>query len=185
MKNILLICLIMVLGALSAYGQGHSSEVYPKQASIEHNDAVKKFSRDVVSFFGRSPMFGGLQQRGMDVNQFANITTIGHENVAILSQMGNWNIGMIDIEGNNNRTTLEQRGDRLYSQLDVNGNFNRLNVRQDGTDLQNFIYLSGNGLDFGLTQTNSGLQLMQSNPGSIPLTIQHSGRSIPIIIHNQ
>jgi len=184
MKTFILILLLAGTLAISTKAQKLDREIYPKQASIEHNDAVKSFSGDFVSFFSNSPILGNLQQMSMDANQVANIRTIGDENMAILSQMGVSNIGIINILGNENNASLEQRGNRLFSVLDIRGNSNSLDVLQDGMDLQNFLQITGSGLAFDVHQTNAGLQLMQSGMGSIPMSIQQTGRSIPIIISN-
>lgn len=184
MKTYILTMLLVGLFAISTQAQKLDREIYPKQASIEHNEAVKSFSGDFVSLFTNSSILGNLQQMSMDANQIANIRTIGDENMAALSQMGVSNIGIINILGNDNNASLEQRGDRLFSILDIRGNRNSLDMLQDGMDLQNFLQITGSDMAFDVQQTNAGLQLMQTGFGSMPISIQRSGRSIPIIISN-
>jgi len=184
MKNLLLTALITILAGSLALAQTQREEIYPQQASIKHNQAVKKFSRDYVTLFANSSLLGNLQQGIMDVNQMAKIGIYGNENTAYLEQNGNWNIGLINIEGNNNEASLNQQGNRLYSNLNLIGDYNKLDVLQDGTNLQNYIQLRGNNLSFNVEQTNSGLQLLQNGARSIPLRIQQTGGIIPIIIEN-
>lgn len=184
MKTFLLTMLMVGMLTISSQAQKLDREIYPEQASIEHNEAVKSFSGDFVSLFTNSSVLGNLQQMSMDANQIANIQTFGDENFAMLNQMGVSNIGVINILGNENNASLEQQGDRLFSILDIRGNRNSLDMLQDGVDLQNFLQITGSGMAFDVQQTNAGLQLMQTGVGSMPMYIQRSGRSIPIIISN-
>jgi len=184
MKNLMLTALITVFAGSLALAQTQREEVYPQQASIEHNQAVKTFSRDYVTLFANSSLLGYLQQGLMDVNQIGKIGVSGNNNTAYLEQNGNLNIGLINITGNNNEANLDQQGNRLYSNLNLIGNYNKLDVLQVGINLQNYIQLRGDNLSFNVEQTNSGLQLMQNGAHSIPLKIQQTGRIIPLIIQN-
>ncbi len=186
MKNITLVIVIWGLAYIMAFGQQKDTniEVYPEQASIEHNDAVKNFSRDFVTAF---PAFNGLNSLGgslLSINNTASINMLGSDNIAGISQQGYNILGEINIDGDNNNTQLIQKGLNLSSNINIEGNFNEFGMTQLGIGLQNNIQISGSNLQFNALHTNFGFQLQQQGVGSVPLSIQNTGRSIPIIIEN-
>ena len=186
MKTITLLIAIWGIACAIAFGQEQQTqkEVYPQQASIEHNEAVKTFSRDFVTAF---PAFNGLNSLGSSlsgINNTANINMMGSDNIAGISQRGYNILGGINIEGDNNTTQLTQMGLNLSSNINIEGNFNEFGMTQLGIGLQNNVQISGSNLQFNALQTNFGFQLQQQGMGSIPLSIQTTGRSVPIIIQN-
>jgi len=186
MKNITSLIAIWGLAFTMAFAQdkGTNSEVYPEQASIEHNEAVKNFSRDFVTAF---PAFSGLNSLGgilSGMENSASINMAGSDNIAGISQRGYNILGRINIEGDNNNMQLIQTGLNLSSNISIDGNFNEFGMTQLGVGLQNNIQISGSNLQFNALHTNFGFQLQQQGMGSIPLSIQTTGRSVPIIIQN-
>jgi hypothetical protein len=185
-KNITLFVFIWGMALTTAFSQSKNvnKEVYPVQASIEHNEAVKNFSRDYITAF---PAFNGLNNLGGTLSSMENtaiINMIGSDNNAGISQRGYNIMGVINIEGSNNNTQLIQTGLNLSSNINVEGNFNEFGMTQLGIGLQNDIQISGSNLQFNALHTNFGFQLQQQGIGAVPLSIQNTGRSIPIIIKN-
>lgn len=186
MKTLLFtIALILTLATGAASQQNTKPEVYPRQVSIEHNDAVQHFSRDfVTSLYGRNAVLNLSSLMG-SVNNLASVNLIGDQNTAVLSQLGSGNIGLINVIGNYNETSLTQEGNNLFAQLGIKGDNNSLEFDQSGSYNGAAFLLFGNGLDYKATQTDAGMQLFQGGGTSIPFTIQRTGRTIPIIIsHN-
>lgn len=183
MKNLMFAMLITAFTAGVVMAQ-ETEEVYPQQSSIVHNDAVISFSQDYVITNPNNYLPSFFQDADTDINQIGNISITGNYNIAYLSQIGNQNIGMINIEGDNNEANLNQMGSSLYSNLNLIGNYNRLDVLQEGSDLQNYIKIGGNNLQFSVEQDNLGLELTEIGSSTIPISIQHTGEIIPIIIEN-
>lgn len=177
-----LVALFLFFGFLisSAFGQS-SQEVYPKQVHIEHNDAVKSFSKDYVSLFRTSDL--GLFA-DHENGSIGNISVTGSENVSFLLQQGYGIKGFIDVVGDHNLTSLQQQGGDLMSTLDIQGNQNQMDMTQQGFGLSNSIQLFGSGSNIDAMHTSQGLFLQQSGPGVIPLTIEQKGRPSPLIIRN-
>jgi len=165
--------------------ESKKQEIYPKQVSIEHNDAVQHFSRDfVTSLYDRSQALN-LQTLSSSFNNIASVYMMGDENTAVLKQLGSGNIGLINIWGSYNETSLTQEGQNLFAQLGIKGNGNTLEFDQSGSYNGAVFFLLGDGMDYKASQTNAGMQLLQGGATSIPFSIQHTGGTIPIIIsHN-
>jgi len=178
----LILALFWVTGSL-CYGQKQNREVYPEQVSINHNDAVKKFSRDFVSTMHQYQGVMDMNSMMLGINNAAYVSQVGNDNTAILYQKGNGNVGIIDMEGNGNSSELNQNGNYLLSLLKLKGNYNSLDFDQSGNRLGAMFYLEGQGLNFDAVQNESGMQLLQGG-SSIPLLIRHSGGTTPIIISN-
>ena len=184
-KTILLIVIWGIAWTMAiAQNQQNRKEVYPKQASIEHNDAVKNFSSDFVTAFSGLDLFHDLGFSLSGMNNTGSIDVLGSNNISVLSQQGYNIFGDINIEGDNNTTQLNQAGLNLSSVIDIMGDHNSLGMTQFGIGLQNHLQISGTNLQFNALHTNFGFQLQQQGVGSIPLTIQNTGNSIPIIITN-
>ncbi|HEX6982044.1 MAG TPA: hypothetical protein VF181_04730 [Balneolaceae bacterium] len=183
MKTLILFILMSTAIASASMAQKTDREIYPKQVSIEHNEAVKSFSGDFVTAFLSNFSLADLQQASKS-SLFSSINMIGNENVAFLIQEGLNNAGMINILGRKNEAKLSQRGQNLFSILNLFGNYNNFEMVQQGTGLQSYLNLGGSGLNFEAFQTNSGMTLIQRGPGAIPLTIHQTGQAIPIIIRN-
>jgi len=190
MKTLILTFSILLSTALLASAQQSTQsskpEVYPKQVSIHHNDAVQHFSRDFLT----SRAFGnGLNLFSMmsdvNFNNLASVNQRGNENTAVLSQVGSGNVGIINVIGNNNDTNLSQNGNNLYALLGIDGNGNSLDFSQTGSYNGAAFLLYGNGMDYKASQSNAGIQLMRGGGTTIPFSISHSGPTVmPIIIHH-
>src|SRR5699024_3006447 len=160
------------------------TEVYPQQSSIEHNPAVKTFSKDFVSTLSESRLTPGAQYPGNEFNNIALVEILGSDNITALSQQGYDITGSVNVVGNKNHTAFSQTGSDLYSMLRIEGNLNEFDMRQYGSGLQNDILLRGTDTNFGVYQDNFGLNISQTGMGTIPLSIRHTGRAVPIIIEN-
>lgn len=159
-----------------------NQEVYPQQASIEHNQAVKDFSREYFSAMGNNSSFN-LQQLS-DGTSYALVNMEGSKNNAYLSQNGYGITGLMDISGSDNQSSMYQSGANLQSILEIEGHANQFNMMQTGNNIQNHFQIYSSGTNFEVQQNNSGMQFRQSGTGSIPLSIQQTGSSRPIIIQN-
>lgn len=184
MKYYLLTVLLLTVLGFSALGQSLNQEVYPQQASIEHNKAVQSFSSDYLSTFGIGSSWNSMNHLISGNGSTGIIGVNGSENVTLLSQLGYNITGVIDINGSGNHASVQQRGSNLLSMLSIVGNNNQFDMTQEGSDLQNYFKIYGSGSNFEAHQTNAGMNFKQSGSGSIPLSIQQRGRPSPIIIRN-
>src|SRR5690625_2260982 len=147
MKTLFLPVLFCELIISSAWGQ-EVKEVYPQQSSIEHNRAVKNFSKDFVLTLPESRLSPGTQYPGNEFNNIALIEISGSDNITALSQQGYGITGSVNVMGSKNRTDFSQAGSDLYSMLRIEGNLNEFDMRQYGTGLQNNILLRGSDTNF-------------------------------------
>ncbi|MDZ7691748.1 MAG: curlin repeat-containing protein [Balneolaceae bacterium] len=172
---------LLLSATLPAYGQRAEAEVYPEQVSINHNDAVKSFSRDFVTTLSRrnsANMFGS----NFDISNMAAINVWGDGNTAFFNQQGAGLLGAINVFGDENQASLSQSGSNLVSILTISGDYNHFDMTQQGVGLNNALFLIGSGLNFDAVQTNSGFELRQGGQTSIPISIQHTGQLPPLII---
>lgn len=173
-----------VISISTALGQISEKEVYPKQASINHNEAVKNFSKGFVSNYWGGAFIDSEFELGSGFNKTATINVMGSDNISILSQYGYGLTGVMNIQGSNNKTSLSQTGTDLMSILNIEGSHNEFNMNQYGSGLSNFVNVSGLGLQFDARHTNYGFEMTQQGVNSIPLSIQQTGRTVPITIKN-
>ncbi|MGM0589421.1 MAG: hypothetical protein ACQETE_13450 [Bacteroidota bacterium] len=167
-----------------AYAQDLNREVYPKQSSIEHNQAVKSFSSDYLLLTEGNSSRIGISAMLDRAHNIASINMGGQENMAQIIQQGLALYGLIVIEGLDNQVSLLQQGADLQSTINMQGNHNQFDMIQRGEGLHNYIDISGMGLQYNAIQTNGGFQLQQQGQGSIPIRIEHSGTMIPVRIDN-
>lgn len=177
----LILYLIFIGVFISAAIAQENQEIYPQQASIDHNQAVKNFSSDYMSALQNNSQLN-LQQLSDGISS-ALINVEGNENLTVLSQQGYGIVGLIDIKGHNNQTSMQQNGSNLLSVLEIEGHSNKFDMKQTGNNLQNYFQIFSSDANFELQQNNSGMQFRQSGTGTIPLSIQQSS-SKPIIIRN-
>lgn len=181
MKPLLFTALTLAILAAAVPALGQRSEVYPEQVSIQHNEAVKSFSRDFVTMLPGASSSDFLNG-DFSINNMAAISIWGDENQATLNQQGYGILGYINIDGDENQARFNQSGTNLNSILTISGDANQFDMVQDGSGLSNGFLLIGSGLQFDVTQTNSGFELNQNGQSSIPFSIQHTGQLPPIII---
>jgi hypothetical protein len=176
------IVLLWLMFVWPIQSQGLNKEVYPKQAAIEHNQAVKRFSRDFVltTESSRAPI--GMQAMLRSINNVAGIRIRGEENITVLQQEGAGLIGFMNVRGDGNDILVQQEGYDLLSLVNIRGNANRLTVSQQGLGLQHYLQISGSGLQFDARQTQRGFVLEQHGYGSIPMTIEQTGGMVPLQI---
>lgn len=181
-KMFLILCLCGAVVART-HAQQHNENLSIKQIAQGNNAGLNALTDDdlwgVVASF---PFLADLQQAAIDANQVAKINVVGNLNTAVLTQFGFNNVGIINIIGNENDAALTQEGSDLLSILNIQGNLNELSVTQDGETLQNYIEVNGDGISFNVLQNNMGL--IYSQDGAVPITIERTGRIVPIIITN-
>lgn len=178
-----LFTLIILLGGLlasAAPAQELDGEIYPEQVTAPPHMVAQNLNGPP---FGASSLVE-LQQLVTDAGNMAAVNLTGLQNAAILSQFGYGNAGFITITGRYNQASLNQNGTGLLSIVDIEGDFNRFDMMQKGDDLQNHFRIYGFGLHFEAYQSNLGMELIQAGIGSIPLSIQQTGRPSPIVITN-
>lgn len=179
--------LVLISGGLfasTAAGQNSVQEVYPAQVSIDHNDAVESFSGTYISTLSGSPLQDIWRKGERSSGHLAVVHLTGVENTAVLTQEGYGISGLIEIGGAFNEARLEQRGADLLSILNIRGNANQFDMTQLGRGLQNYFNIYGSRQDLDVMQTNRGMRLTQTGTGSVPFSIQQTGRPSPIIISN-
>lgn len=184
MKVILLVAVLSLASLLTVSAQESDREVYPEQVSIEHNEAVKNFSSDFVSSFPTTGLFDNSALTLLGVNNLAALNVQGSENLTVLNQQGYGIFGGINILGDSNKASLSQSGSDLMSILDIRGDYNIFDMTQQGIGLKNIVFVLGSGLQFDALHTNAGFELNQVGAGSIPLSIEQKGTTVPIIIEN-
>ena len=183
MKKVLFLLIIIIGSFFETFAQEIDEGIYINQVTEREYTALNATTEDdFFGFFSTIPFISELQQHAIDASQVAGIKITGNQNIAEISQFGSGNFGILHIDGDDNQAGLVQKGTGLLSVLNVTGNANNMHILQDGNALQNYIEVKGNGINFDVRQTNSGLVYTQSGP--IPITIERTGRRVPIIITN-
>ena len=109
--NIALIFLLVLATQLHAQNTQNNNRdvnVFPEQVSIDHNEAVERFSRDLTLILTKQ--LTGAEALNDAVNsadQVAIIDQFGDNNVAEIFQSGFGNFAKIDIKGNRNNATID------------------------------------------------------------------------------
>lgn len=183
MKSLLLNFLLSTFIISISTAQGINREVFPRQVSIEHNQAVRTFSRDFATAFSNNFIATKPDRAFADFSQLSAINILGDANYASLLQKGFNNAGIINIRGNRNEAKVKQQGQYLFSIVNLLGDDNQLTMNQQGVGQISYLQLMGSGINFDAFQSSSGMKLIQSGTG-IPLIIQHRGRPLPIIIRS-
>ncbi|MFN1833970.1 hypothetical protein AB2B38_001810 [Balneola sp. MJW-20] len=187
MKTILTF-IVLIFGSTSLlFAQAGREEIYPDQVSINHNDAVKQFSRLFVSDFFRQ---GGFSRDASDLvgdsNRLSDVSIYGNNNTAEIAQLGLYNYANVGIYGNGNSVDIQQNGLNLAATLKLMGENNEFNLSQSG---QNNTYYGVMLLaDQIINRTQSGMNntLVEFGIGSIPLNISQTGDAMQLIIdYNQ
>lgn len=184
MKAFIFTIIFIVSITTTPHAQNSDREVYPRQVSIEHNEAVKNFSTDFITAYPAGSALANLKEISEGTSLFSSINMIGNDNLALLLQKGYNTASIINIFGNANVATINQRGYDLLSILNIKGNSNQFNMVQQGSGLDSEIYVLGSEMNISAFQNHKGMNLIQRGAGVIPLSIHHSGRSIPIFIRN-
>lgn len=189
MKTLILLFVVIGLSVPGVQAQVNIEQILPNENSApssvtrDFNNGTLFTSEDLLGIFANSKFISGIQRLIIDVNQVAKIKMVGSGNYTTLTQSGISNVGIININGNSNITRLNQVGSGLLSAIKIHGNSNTLEVDQIGDNLQNLILLDGTDLNFDVNQNANGVHLTQTG-SSIPLQIESSGRTVPIIISN-
>lgn len=187
MKNIVIVLMFIGLLTSIAVAQGveQESEVYPEQASIEHNSAVKAFSQKYASL-GRI-ISGNFSVADFinPANQLAIISQIGNDNYSQITQSdGGSNVALISIVGDDNEASVDQYGYDNFASLNIFGNSNRYSLDQIGN---NNTFLGGirdNGYESSYTQRGNGIRLELQGRNPMGLIIEQTGQGFGIIIEN-
>jgi hypothetical protein len=176
--------MIILFIPTSVIAQDSNKEVYPEQVSIEHNEAVKKFSKDYVLTRPGFLSVGETSPSALGLSNLAEINVLGSENIITLKQLGTGLVGYMDIKGDLNEASIFQKGTNLESILQIQGNANQFDLLQEGVDLANNFEIIGSGMSFDAVQTNTGFELNQTGVGAIPLSIEQIGGVVPIRIES-
>lgn len=188
MKSAIAISLFVLIAGfnqLHAQKADREVDIFPEQVSIDHNEAVKRFSRDFVTTLSdRKNQRGALEDATGSANQVAIINLIGTGNTANITQSGIGNFALIDITGNDNDADVEQRGRSNQALLNIIGNNIGVGLSQLGNE--NFFSrtFTQNGFSGDFLQVGSGLNLQVSGSNGIPLIIEQRGQGAGVIIEN-
>lgn len=184
--HILLITFITGIVSVTAQTADRDVNVFPEQVSIEHNEAVERFSRDLTLILTKQ--LTGAEALNDAVNsadQVAIINQFGDNNVAEIFQSGFGNFARIDIEGNRNIAGIEQRGDENQAFLGIIGNDNVISLLQEGNNNIFNRTFTESGFNAGpFVQTGNNLNIQVTGSGGIPMIIEQTGQGAGIIIRN-
>ena len=182
--NIALIFMLVLATQLHAQNTQNNKRdvnVFPEQVSIDHNEAVERFSRDLTLILTKQ--LTGAEALNDAVNsadQVAIIDQFGDNNVAEIFQSGFGNFAKIDIKGNRNNASIEQDGNNNRALLNIFANDNDISLLQDGS---NNTFNSDAGLNHDVSQIGNNLSIQTRGIG-IPLRIEQTGQGAGIIIEN-
>jgi hypothetical protein len=188
--NIALIFLLVLATQLHAQNTQNNNRdvnVFPEQVSIEHNEAVERFSRDLTLILTKQ--LTGAEALNDAVNsadQVAIIDQFGDNNVAEIFQSGFGNFAKIDIKGNRNNARIDQDGNNNRALLNIFANDNVISLLQEGNN--NFI--EGNFREDGFapaepfSQIGNNLNIQVTGSGGIPMIIEQTGQGAGLIIRN-
>ncbi|MEX2478843.1 MAG: curlin repeat-containing protein [Gracilimonas sp.] len=184
---LLLTTLFLIMGSSSIFAQmaNRDAEVFPEQVSIDHNEAVRSFSRDFVTADANfnSGLESVLQSMQM-LSQLVLVSETGNNNTIRLSQDGFNNFIFTGLNGDKNELEVEQRGDNNAASFRILGNYNELSLLQEGS--YNIFSRSYNS-DFNqgqFSQSGIGLNMQIEGQNSIPLIIEQRGQGSGILIEN-
>lgn len=172
-------------GLIMAQMTDRDQEVFPEQVSIDHNDAVKKFSRDFISnSINVGTEVESLLQSLDMISQLAIVNETGNGNSVRLYQGGYNNFIVAGLEGNSNSLDVEQRGDHNAASFRIRGSYNELDLLQEGS-FNTFIRSFNSNFNQGqFSQSGFGLNLQIEGQNSIPLIIEQRGQGSGILIEN-
>lgn len=182
-KRLILILLASFIGT-TAYAQGveRDVDVFPEQVSIEHNDAVKKFSKDYVSSGIMSSSASSFINSILQANQLAIINQFGNDNIASISQSGNGNQAYVTIFGDRNEAGVEQYGNDNFALLKILGNDNEYGLLQEGNDNRFVGGIFTNGYQNNYVQSGNELTFELQGPNSMGLMIEQFGQGFDLLI---
>ena len=186
MKTILLLFILGITGLSAAAAQTsqNPSEVFIRQASFDHNDAVKQFTGDFTTMFNMD--FNTFDEYDDDTNA-ALVTIAGDENTTNVSQNGWGNMALVNIMGNRNTSGLTQSGNNNQFILNLEGDDNSVIGEQVGSENRLRMDLVGSvkNQTFSQTGNNLTLQLIDNGNGNgVPMQIEQRGNGASAIIEN-
>lgn len=176
---------LVLLAASQACAQ-NPGEVFIRQANVEHNEAVLKFTGDFTAAFPGQAGFDSFDEFETE-KSMAIVNQIGDGNISTTTQNGSGNGIRLNIFGNNNTTAVQQNGrDNLFI-LNLEGSDSFIEGSQRGNGNQLRLDLAGSFPDQAFTQSgrNLSLQLFDAgNGGGIPMQIRQRGNGASVIIEN-
>jgi len=182
--NILLVLFLFTITDGLAQEKERKADIFPDQVSIEHNEAVQRFSRDfVTSLADRREGTQALNDAVNGANQVAIINQFGLGNAASIFQTGFGNFASINLVGLDNEAAIYQRGDDNESRINLIGINNELSILQDGSNNTFNVDFLGAGLNQDVSQVGNNLSIQTRGIG-IPLRIEQTGQGAGIIIEN-
>lgn len=183
MKLLINCLLVLLFGVSSAFAQrGGSSEVFPQQASIEHNEAVQNLSqRFVTTLFDNMPLLGSLESLLGGYGNYASVEQNGENNRTGISQWGSGNSASVSLIGNFNHVGINQAGVGNTADVLFEGNYNSLGLNQlGGFHRFELNMINTDGFNQNFTQVGMGGNIKIEGTGNIPLVIeQRSGAAAP------
>ena len=186
MKKVLTLLLFGGLLSTCVFAQGVEREVdiFPEQVSIEHNDAVKKFSKDYVTAGQFSSGIGSFINSILQADQLAIINQFGNENIASITQSGSNNYAMINIVGDQNDIGIEQDGNWNAAGLTFIGDQNEFSLIQRGfLNVFKRVQVT-DGYQGQYIQNGFSLGLEVRGTNGIPMSIEQTGQNMGILIEN-
>lgn len=182
--QLVLLYVLCLAGTTVAQTSQNPGEVFIRQASFEHNDAVKQFTGDFTTLFNMEfDAFGGFDE---DTNAaFVNI--VGDDNSSDISQNGWGNMALVNIMGDRNTSGLSQKGNNNQFILNLEGDDNSVVGEQVGSENRLRMDLVGTVKNQTFSQTGNNLTLQLIDNGSangVPMQIEQRGNGASVIIEN-
>ena len=182
------ILFVLILASEFAVAQtsNNPGEVFIRQATFDHNDAVKKFTGDFVTLFGSEMDFDAFDQYDTEGN-VAIVNQFGDNNNSTLIQNGIGNMARMNIFGNRNTTGLAQNGNDNLFILNLKGNDSIINSAQNGVNNLMRLNLIGSFPNQIFSQKGNGhtIELFDAgNGGGVPMQIEQRGNGASVIIEN-
>lgn len=180
--------LLLMLGLSGSYCANaqtskNPGDVFIKQASFDHNDAVKQFTGDFVTMFEMD--FDAFDESGENSNT-AIVNQYGNNNTTGVTQNGWGNKALVNLLGDNNTTGLLQSGSDNQFILNLEGNNNSVSGKQVGSKNKLRLDLTGtvNNQTFTQMGNNLTIELIDNGNGGVPMQIEQRGNGANITIEN-
>ena len=158
--NILMILFLFTITDGITQEKDREVDVFPDQVSIEHNEAVQRFSRDFVTTLAdRREGTQALDNAVNGANQVAIINQFGFGNTASIFQNGFGNFASINLIGLKNEAKIDQRGNDNESRINLIGINNEFSILQDGSNNTFNVDFLGVGLNQDVSQIGNNLSI--------------------------
>lgn len=185
MRTFITVLILVLFGVADLYAQGSKNpgEVFIRQASFDHNEAVKQFTGDFTTLFDMTAEeFESVDEE----TNVASVNVYGNNNRSGISQAGWGNLALVNILGDGNTTGLKQKGNDNRFILNLEGSGNTVAGEQVGSSnhLRMDLVGSAQNQTFRQAGSNLTLQLLDNGKGGIPMQIEQRGNGATVIIEN-